>query len=496
MNTNQIQNDCQSNSRQLKLTDINENQLNPNENTINEAYGQAIAECKYVDQKLQQTLKELSELKFSLDQSAIVAITDAEGIITYINNKFCEISKYSPQELIGHNHKIINSGYHSQEFFKEFWQTIVSGKVWKGTIKNRAKDGTHYWVDTTVIPFLDDTGKPYKYLSIRYDITQAKEAEAESRKQAEQLEIALQKLKLTQSQLVQTEKMSSLGQLVAGVAHEINNPVSFIYGNLVHANEYIESLLELLHLYQQNYTEPVPEIKALAESSDIDFLMEDLPKMLNSMKMGANRIREIVLSLRNFSRHDESEMKLVDIHEGIDSTLLILQSQLKGKGEIAEIRVMKEYGNLPLIECYPSQLNQVFMNIIANAVDALEKFRINESVAVKGKVNKIEAYPLCPIPTIRIQTQVKGKNQVMISIFDNGIGIDPEVMQRLFDPFFTTKDVGKGTGLGLSISYHIVVEKHQGELNCVSYLGQGTKFMIVIPILQENSETKSKYLGD
>jgi two-component system NtrC family sensor kinase len=490
MDSNQIQNQRQDNGSQVKLNSIDGNNFNLDENTITGAYSQAIAKWKYVDQKLQETVKELSELKFSIDQSAIVAITDAQGIITYINNKFCEISKYSPEELIGKHHKIINSGYHSQDFFKHFWQTIVSGKVWKGTIKNRAKDGRYYWVDTTVIPFLDERGKPYKYLSIRYDITQAKEAEEESRRQAEQLEIALKKLQLTQSQLVQTEKMSGLGQLVAGVAHEINNPVSFIYGNLVHANEYIQSLLELLNAYQENYPNPVAEIKMLAQEMDVDFLMEDLPKMLMSMKMGANRIREIVLSLRNFSRHDESEMKFVDIHEGIDSTLLILQNQLKGKGEIAEIRVIKEYGNLPLVECYPSQLNQVFMNIIANAVDALEKFRINESQGVKDQVNKIKAYPMCPMPIIRIKTQVRGENQVIISIFDNGIGIDAEVMQRLFDPFFTTKDVGKGTGLGLSIAYHIVVEKHQGELNCFSSLDQGTKFVISIPILPENSDPK------
>ncbi|OCQ97913.1 PAS domain-containing sensor histidine kinase [Oscillatoriales cyanobacterium USR001] len=490
MDSNQVRAQCQGKDFSIKgcvvVDGIN---MNSCENTI-EAYGQAIAECNYVDKKLQETLKELSELKFALDKSAILAIADARGIITYINNKFCELSKYSPEELIGKTHKIINSGYHSQEFFRDFWQTITVGKIWKGTIKNRAKDGSYYWVDTTVIPFLDETGKPYKYLSIRYDITQAKEAEEESRKQAEQLEIALKKLKLTQSQLVQTEKMSSLGQLVAGVAHEINNPVSFIYGNLVHANEYIESLLKLLNLYREKYPNPVAEIQVLAEDSDIDFLTEDLPKMLMSMKMGANRIREIVLSLRNFSRLDESEMKPVDIHEGIDSTLLILQNQLKGKGEVAEIRVMKEYGNLPLVECYPSQLNQVFMNIIANAIDALDKFRVNEFQGIKYQKEKIEVYPLCPIPTIRIQTKVEEGNRVIISIFDNGIGINPEVMQRLFDPFFTTKDVGKGTGLGLSIAYHIVVEKHQGELTCISHFGQGTKFVIAIPILQLGMKIK------
>ncbi|HLO49688.1 MAG TPA: ATP-binding protein [Kamptonema sp.] len=491
MDSNKVQQECQSNGSQGRQTAVDETEENLGKNNI-WVYGQAIAERKYVDEKLRETLKELSELKFALDQSAIVAITDANGLISYTNDKFCEVSKYSRKELIGKNHKIINSGYHSQEFFKDFWQTITSGKVWKGTIKNRAKDGTYYWVDTTVIPFLDENGQPYKYLSIRYDITRAKEAEEASRKQAEQLEIALQELKLTQSQLVQTEKMSSLGQLVAGIAHEINNPVSFIYGNLVHANEYVQTLLQLLNLYQENYPNPVQSIKALAQNSDLEFLMEDLPKILASMKLGANRIREIVLSLRNFSRHDEAEMKPVDIHEGIDSTLLILQNQLKAKGGLAEIRTIKEYGNLPLVVCYASQLNQVFMNIIANAIDALEDFRSKEIQQIKSGKNQKEVYPLCPIPAIRINTQVGEDNQVLISISDNGPGVDPEVLQRLFDPFFTTKAVGKGTGLGLSIAYHIVVEKHKGALKCLSHLGQGTKFVISIPISQENILPHSK----
>lgn len=448
------------------------------------AYGTAIAERNYIDDQLKTTLKELADIKFALDQSAIVAITDAQGIICYVNETFCKISKYSRVELLGKTHKIINSGFHSTEFFQQLWRTIQGGVVWKGEIKNRAKDGTEYWVDTTIVPFLDEGGKPYQYLAIRYDITERKKVEEKLRQKAEELEQAMHNLKHTQIQLVQTEKMSSLGQLVAGIAHEINNPVSFIYGNLIHTSDYVKNLLGILHLYQKHYPNPVQEIQGESEKHDLSFLIEDLPKMLNSMKVGANRIREIVLSLRNFSRLDESQMKKVDIHEGIDSTLLILQNLLKPKGEMVGIKMIKDYGKLPLVECYASQLNQVFMNILANAIDALEELRILDSSVYQLAKERGEFYPRCPLPMIRICTKIEGKNQVIIQIDDNGPGIESQLQKRLFDPFFTTKPAGKGTGLGLSIAQHIIVEKHKGQLACISHPGQGTKFVISIPIVQ------------
>jgi two-component system NtrC family sensor kinase len=433
------------------------------------AYGLAIAECNYMDERLRATLQELSKLKFALDTAAIVAITDHRGIIRYVNDTFCEISKYSPQELIGQDHRIINSGHHPKEFFQHFWSTIRLGKVWKGEVKNKAKDGTYYWVDTTIVPFLDKKGRPYQYLSIRFDISDRKAAEealrqseAKSRQQAEKLAIALQDLKLTQSQLVQSEKLSSMGQMIAGVAHEINNPVNFIHGNLNYADDYIQNLLYILRLYRQHYPNPVPKIQAAIEDSELDFLIEDLPKMLSSMKMGANRIREIVLSLRNFSRVDEAGMNSVNIHEGIDSTLLILHNRLKGKAGQLTTNVVKEYGNLPLVACYASQLNQVFMNILSNAIDALES--------------------QAPPRTITIKTQKHSADSVQISIADNGSGIPEEIQQHLFEPFFTTKPVGKGTGLGLSIAHHIVVDKHKGQIECISQRDHGTEFLITIPI--------------
>jgi PAS domain S-box-containing protein len=312
---------------------------------------------------------------------------------------------------------------------------------------------------------------------------QSRTATATALTQAQKLEQTLQKLQKTQAQLVQSEKMSSLGQLVAGVAHEINNPVSFIYGNLIHADEYTQDILGLLKLYQQQYPNPTSEIESEIETIDLDFLIEDLPRLLDSMKVGAERICEIVGALRNFSRLAEAEMKAVDLHEGLDSTLMILHNRLKASGKHPEIQVIKEYGNLPKVECYAGQLNQVFMNLLTNAIDALDEQnqrRISSGDA-SLTTQEIQANP----SFIRVRTEVRDNNQIAISIADNGPGMTEQVKARLFDPFFTTKPVGAGTGLGLSISYQIVVEKHGGQLLCFSELGKGTEFVIQIPLLQQ-----------
>ncbi|WP_026104042.1 sensor histidine kinase [Anabaena sp. PCC 7108] len=288
-----------------------------------------------------------------------------------------------------------------------------------------------------------------------------------------QLKKTLQELQQTQVQLIQTEKMSSLGQLVAGVAHEINNPVNFIYGNLIYVKEYTQNLLTLIKVYHQEYSHDNPKINILTEEIDLNFIIDDLPKILSSMTVGANRIREIVLSLRNFSRLDEAEMKPVDIHEGIDSTLLILQDILKGQQKQQEIAIIKQYQSLPLVECYAGGLNQVFMNILINAIDALRQQEIDTDKNMKQHFS-----------SIIIHTQVKDKDNVSISIKDNGTGIREKVKNRLFEPFFTTKPVGKGTGLGLSISYQIIVDKHRGKIEYISEPGKGTEFLIEIPIQQ------------
>jgi signal transduction histidine kinase len=300
-------------------------------------------------------------------------------------------------------------------------------------------------------------------------------ATATAQQQAHQLEQTLLKLQKTQAQLIQTEKMSSLGQLVACVAHEINNPINFIHGNINHASDYVKPLLSLAHLCCQYESEMVPEIQQQLRELDLEFLMEDLPKLLSSMKIGTNRIQQIVLSLRNFSRLDEADMKSVDIHEGIDSTLLILQNRLKAKPGCEGIQIVKEYGELPLVECYAGQLNQVFMNILSNAIDALEHHK-SPSNDANEQASSI----------ITIQTQVNSDRTILVKISDNGPGIPQEIQHRIFDPFFTTKPTGKGTGLGLSISYQIITEKHHGTIQCRSEIGQGTEFLIEIPIRQKH----------
>jgi signal transduction histidine kinase len=288
----------------------------------------------------------------------------------------------------------------------------------------------------------------------------------EAQARAEALQQALQNLQYTQAQLIQSEKMSSLGQLVAGVAHEINNPVNFIAGNVGYAAQYFELLLGLLSAYEDCYPTPPSALQAKIEAIDLPYLKADLPKLLSSMEMGTDRIQEIVLSLRDFSRMDESDFKFADLHDGLESTLLILQHRLKRSVDRPTIAIIRNYGDLPKVNCYPGQLNQVFMNLLSNAIDALD-----EAVVSKG----------LSTPEIQIQTLVCD-HQVQVRIQDNGMGIPAAVAARIFDPFFTTKPVGKGTGMGLSISYQIINDRHHGKLWCRSAQDGGTEFVIEIPV--------------
>lgn len=294
-----------------------------------------------------------------------------------------------------------------------------------------------------------------------------KELEKRVAERTDELNKIVEDLKHAQVNLVQNEKMSSLGQLVAGIAHEINNPVNFIYGNLSPTQDYIQDLVDLIQLFLKYLPEPPIEIQEKIEEIDLTFILEDLPRILQSMQIGSERIRDIVLSLRNFSRLDEAVMKAVDIHDGLESTLMILQSRLKSQKDRIGIDVIKEYGNLPKIECHAGQLNQVFMNLLSNAIDALE-----EAIAAQPELK----------PQIIIRTELCDGNHLKIYVIDNGIGMGAQAKEKLFDPFFTTKAIGKGTGLGLSISHQIIVEKHDGTLECQSNFGEGTTFIITLPI--------------
>ncbi|MEM7726418.1 MAG: ATP-binding protein [Cyanobacteria bacterium P01_A01_bin.45] len=290
-----------------------------------------------------------------------------------------------------------------------------------------------------------------------------------------ELENALSNLKTLQLKMIEAEKMSALGVMVAGIAHEINNPISFIHGNLEHAYTYFQDLLRLIELYQQNYPQPVAVIKKEIERIELDYIKEDSQKLLKSMNIGVERVRDIVLSLRTFSRLDEAEFKSIDIHQGIDSTLVILNHRLKPHPENSYgIDVIKNYGKIPFVECYPGPLNQVFMNIIANAIDAVEEGLNTPTLPDKDKYRT---------PTIRINTEIND-DLVVIRIADSGTGISEAALLKLFDPFYTTKKIGKGTGLGLSISYQIIVDMHGGKLECSSSDLGGAEFTIVIPLVQ------------
>lgn len=422
--------------------------------------------------------------------SNLITILEANGTIKYASPAIRGVLGYRPKELMGQNlfelvhpEDLINIDQNFQCFLQNPTTDLSL------EFRFRHQDGSWRYIESTYSNLLMDSPVTRIVVNFR-DVTERKRAE-EARKQSEaqlrekatQLENTLHELQETQTQLIQTEKMSSLGLLVAGIAHEINNPVSFIYGNIPHATQYTQDLLHLIDLYRQEYPQPAPIIQAEEQSIDLDFLSEDLPKLMNSMQMGAERIRQIVLSLRNFSRLDKAAREPVDLHQGIDNTLLLLQHRVKAKAGRPKIELVKEYGELPLVECYAGQMNQVFMNILGNAIDALEELNIERS-SVEGLSHDVQSNPEQPAtPCIRIGTQLKDDNTVLIRIADNGPGMTAQVQQQIFDPFFTTKSVGQGTGLGLSISYQIIVDKHGGQLKCVSTPGEGTEFWIELPVM-------------
>ncbi|NET88148.1 MAG: PAS domain S-box protein [Kamptonema sp. SIO1D9] len=428
-----------------------------------------------------QQLLDVQQQYCSLFDNAVVGIfqTTPNGRYLIANRALAKIYGYSsPQQLLDNLTDIASQLYVDPQRRQEFIEILQSqGKVSDFESQIYRRDGSIIWISENATAVKDEAGNILYYEGFVSDITQRKEtesalriSEAKYKAQAREFKATLEQLQRSQSQLLQSEKLSSLGQLLAGVAHEINNPVNFVCCNLHPARQYAQDLLNLLQLYAQYYPEPVAEIQAEAESIELDFLIEDFPKTLDSMKVGAERIREIVRSLRNFSRSEEDKMRAYDLHESIDSTLLILHHRIKPRGDNSGIKVIKEYSKLPLVECYPGLISQVFMNLLSNAIDVLE-----ESFA-QGYLSA--ANP----PLICINTEIEADKWAVVRIIDNGVGIPAEIKQQIFQPFFTTKPTGKGTGLGLSICHQIVVEKHQGQLECHSLPREKTEFVMKIPL--------------
>ena len=463
--------------------------------------GQLAAVFDGMAEALQQRHFEVEQLRFAMDEHAIVSIAGLDGRISFANDKFVEISQYSREELLGQDHRIVNSGYHDQAFFAEMWRTIAGGLPWQGVIRNRRKDGNCYWVATTIVPVIGTDGWHDRYISMRTDITHLKrteeqimlfatdlerhvaertrelsltkaelEADIESRNRAE-AELLKRNAELTelnsrltqaQEQLLQSEKMASVGQLAAGVAHEINNPIGYVHSNLGALENYLGDLFKLMDGYQGAEAAMQPDhaavqaLQRLKSSVDLGFLKQDLPALMSESKEGITRVRKIVQDLKDFSRAGgEEEWQWADLHQRLDSTLNVAASEIKYRADVS-----KRYGSIPDIECLPSQLNQVFMNLLVNAAHAIQGAR----------------------GAITLSTGQEG-DSVWVEVADTGSGIAKENLSRIFDPFFTTKPVGKGTGLGLSLAYGIV-QKHNGRIEVTSEPGEGATFRVILPIHQ------------
>lgn len=469
--------------------------------------GRLLAGLVAHEAELRDTLAELALRERAMDEHSIVSVADASGAITYVNRKFCEVSGYRPEELIGANHRIVKSDFHPPEFFRQMWDTISSGRVWRGEVKNRAKNGEPYWVETTIVPMLDENGLPLRYISVRTEITNIMEMEEavrqantilrsnviERTQQLEQAKLQLEQelierehthaalqqsydelhdlhrqLQETQQYLLQSEKLAAVGQLAAGMAHEINNPIGFIGSNLAALGRYQETLERVLARYRalEGGLSDADRagIAALRETADLDYLLEDARALLAESRDGVERVRRIVQDLRDFSRVDSAgQRQWLDIHHSLDAALGLLADRL------GALEVQREYGTLPQIECRPAELNQAFFNLLDNAVKAGSR-RI----------------------TLRTRHE---DDQIHVEVEDDGEGIADTVLPQIFDPFFTTRPVGQGAGLGLSLAYG-VVQQHGGQITVSSQPGQGARFRVCLPLGQAGALVDEVLVND
>ena len=404
-------------------------------------------------------------LKAVEQNSATIAITDAEGIIIYVNQKFTEMTGYTKSEALGQNPRILK-GEDGLTDYKEMWEMLSSGLQWRGDFHNKRKNGEFFWERAAISPILDQDGNITHFLAIKEDITERKVIEdelersiAESVQMATTLEFVNAELKSTQSKMLQREKMASIGQLAAGVAHEINNPIGFVSSNIRSLDKYIKKLTEYLELLEKNLKEQAPEsweeVKPQRKKLKIDFLLEDCDDLITESLDGSERVRKIVQNLKTFSRVDQAEEQLADLNECLESTIAIVWNELKYKAHLE-----KDFAELPDLYCSPQELSQVFTNILVNAAQAIEKEGL-----------------------VKIRSWLEDET-IFISIQDNGSGIAKANPEKIFEPFFTTKAVGEGTGLGMSISYEIV-KKHGGDIHIDSELGKGTTFTISLPLNRE-----------
>ncbi len=460
-----------------------------------------ITDRKLAEAEILRT-KDLFESIFNESTDAIFLVNPETGLTLDCNRRAVELCQVtSKNELLNTQDNILQKEPFTPEELRSILDEIAHNGFWSRELEYVTKKGTLFWGDIAAKP-IHIAGQKMNLVRVT-DITERKiaeealrQSEGRFREQAQELELALNELKCTQSQLIQAEKMLSLGQMVAGVAHEINNPVTFIYGNLTPAREYFHDLSHLIAIYQQTYPNSTPEIRQIVEDIDLDFLMEDWQQLINSMQVGAERIRQVVRSLLLFSRQNTSQKKPVDIHKGIDNTLLLLQHRLRaestnvaGRDSILrpEIKVIKDYGQLPKVTCYGGQLNQVFMNLLCNAIDALETQPSPRVITIRTEMGSRESEvaneeKISPTFDSQLTKTPVSTPSVVIRITDNGPGMSEAVQKKIFDPFFTTKSVGSGMGLGLSISYQIVVEKHDGKISCLSTPGKGTELIVEIPV--------------